>query len=153
MEKAELFDYVVYANGEIYRNGAKVNYQKNIRVMWGQKFSRFVSYARFVYYAFHQDFDFNDHSFCIRHKDGNAENNAIENLYATNKKEYLRGGKHKMAKLTDRQIAEIKYLYNYGQDKSQDLNAPTKKVSYRKLASMYGVNHNVIRRIVKEEEN
>lgn len=149
MEKVELFGYIVYANGEIYRDGVKVNYQKTIRVMWNNKFSRFVSYARFVYYAFHQDFNFNDRSFCVKHKDENEENNAIDNLYATNKKEYLKGEKHKLSKLTDKQIEEIKYLYEYGQDKSQNLNAPIKKVSYRKLATMYGVNHNVIRRIVK----
>lgn len=152
MEKAELFGYVVYANGDIYRDGVKVNYQKNIRVMWGN-FSRFVSYARFVYYAFYRDFDFNNHSYCIMHKDETREDlNAIDNLYATNKKEYLKGGRHKMAKLNDRQIAEIKYLYKYGEDKTEDINSPRKKVSYRKLATMYGVNHNVIRRIVKEEE-
>lgn len=153
MEKAKLFDYEVFSNGDIYHQGKKVKYKKSIRVIWVGKFTRYVSYARFVYYAFHQDdFDFNNHSYCVKHKDDNIENNSINNLYITNSKDYLRGEKHKMSKLTKEQIQEIRRLYEQGQDKSQSLNAPIKKMSYRKLAMMYNVNHNTIRRIIKESE-
>lgn len=153
MKKTTLFEYEAYENGDIYYNNEKVEYRKSIKVMWENKILRSVSYARFVYYAFHQkDFDFNNYSYVVRHKDDDEQNNSIDNLYSTNTKDYLCGEKHKMSKLTDKQMQEIQDLYKRGQDATQDLNSPIKKISYRKLAKMYGVNHNTIRRIVKKSE-
>ena len=47
-------------------------------------------------FAFH---NFNNHKFCVRHKDNDEKNNNINNLYISDKKDYLWGENHKKANL------------------------------------------------------
>lgn len=155
IKQVELFGYKVLSNGTILKlNGEPMKYQKTIPILWGNKTSKSVSYARFVYYAFHQnDFDFDNHSYCVKHKDNNIKNNNIDNLYISKEKEYLKGEKHKMAKLTDDEVDEIRKLYFIGEEdnKGNGLNNPFRKYSYRKLAEKFGVSHSLIKGIIKGE--
>lgn len=151
MKKVNLFGYEVYENGTILSlSGKPMVFNKTIDLSINGNIKS-VSYARFVYYAFHQDFDFDNHRFCVKHKDNNIKNNSIDNLYITNKKKHLRGENNSRAKLTDKQVEEIRELYfkNKLENKDESINNPFKKVSYRKLAEMYGVSHTLIKSIVK----
>lgn len=154
MKQVDLFGYKVLENGVILKlNGKPMAFHKTIQMVINGSLKS-VSYARIVYYAFHQeDFDFENHSYCVKHKDGNEENNSIDNLYITDKKEYLWGENNKRCKLSKEDIENIRRLYSIGEqdNKGNGLNNPTRKYSYRKLASEYGVNHNLIKQIVKGE--
>lgn len=153
MRKVNLFGYEVCENGTILNlSGKPMVFNKTIDLSINGEVKS-VSYARFVYYAFHQDFDFENHRFCVKHKDNNIENNAIENLYITNKKKHLRGENNSRAKLTNKEVEEIreKYFKNEIESRDESINNPFKKVSYRKLAEEYGVSHNLIKQIVKGE--
>ena len=154
MKQVDLFGYKVLENGTILKlNGEPMKYQKTIQIIWNKNEPKSVSYSRFVYYAFHQDFDFNNHSYCVKHKDNNLKNNNINNLYISDKKEYLWGENNKKSKLTDEEVKEIKEMYSIGREvnKGYELNDPKRRYSYRKIAELYGVSHNLIRQIVKEE--
>lgn len=154
MKQAELFGYKVLENGVIIGfNNEPISFAKTITIMINGEMKS-VSYARFVYYAFHQnDFDFSNHSYCVKHIDNNPKNNAIDNLYITNEKDYLWGEKHKKSKLTNEEVEEIRRLYYIGEEdnKGNGLNNPTRKYSYRKLAEKFGVSHSLIKAIVKGE--
>lgn len=152
MKKAKLFGYTVLENGQILGlNGKPMKFNKTIQLSINGE-TKSVSYARFVYYAFHQeDFDFQNHSYCVKHKDNNGENCDINNLYATKEKKHLRGEKHSKAKLSNKDIQDIKEKYLKGQERGQDKNCPLKKISYRKLAEQYGVSHGLIKAIIKDE--
>lgn len=155
MKQVDLFGYKVLENGTILKlNGEPMKYHKTIQILWENKKIKSVSYARFVYYAFNQDtFDFNNHSFCIKHKDNNDKNCDIKNLYPTNEKNHLWGEKHKNSKLTNKEVEEIKRLYFIGEKENEGcgLNNPNRKYSYRKLAEKYNVSHNLIKQIIKGE--
>ena len=154
MKQVDLYGYKVLENGTILKlNGKPMAFHKTIQMLIDNEIKS-VSYARVVYYAFNQDtFDFNNHSFCVKHKDNNPKNNAIDNLYISDEKEYLWGKKHKKSKLTDEEVDEIRRLYFIGEEdnKGNGLNNPTRKYSYRKLAEKFGVSHNLIKQIVKGE--
>lgn len=153
MEKINLYGYTIYDNGNILTlNGDLMKFNKTITLSINGELKK-VSYARFVYYAFHQNFDFDNHKLIIKHKDNNIENNDINNLYMEHCGEHLKGEKNSRAKLTNKEVMEIKELYKKGQenDKDCELNNPFKKYSYRKLAEMYGVSHNLIKQIIKGE--
>ena len=145
MKQAELFGYKVLENGVIIGfNNEPISFAKTITIMINGEMKS-MSYARFVYYAFHQnDFDFSNHSYCVKHIDNDPKNNAIDNLYITNEKDYLWGEKHKKSKLTNEEVEEIRKLYYIGEkdNKGNGLNNPTRKYSYRKLAEKYGVSLN-----------
>ena len=150
-----LFGYHVYQNGKIVGlRGKEINKNRSqIKIYWGKnKKVREVSYARFVYYAFHQDsFNFDDTSLVVRFKDGNKRNYDLNNLEVFNKKVVYQGEHNTQAKLTDRQVEEIKRLYNTQRGANININYPFKRCSYRKLARQYGVSHTLIRSIVKGE--
>lgn len=153
MRKVNLFGYEVCENGTILGlNGKPLAFHKTIDLFINKK-KKSVSYARFVYWAFNQDFNFENHKFCVKHKDNDIKNNAIDNLYITNKKKHLRGENNSRAKLTDEEVKEIRerYFKNEIESRDENINNPFKKVSYRKLAEEYGVSHNLIKQIVKGE--
>lgn len=152
MKTIKVYGYEVREDGTIISlRGKPMAFNKTISLMVDGK-EKSVSYARFVYYAFHQnDFDFGNHKFCVKHKDNNNKNNRISNLYVTNKRNHLRGENNSRVKLTDKQIEEIREIYskNDRESKGENLNNPFRKVSYRKLAEKYGVSHNLIKEIVR----
>ena len=115
MKQVDLYGYKVLENGTILKlNGKPMAFHKTIQMLIDDEIKS-VSYARVVYYAFNQDtFDFNNHSYCVKHKDNNPKNNAIDNFYISDEKEYLWGEKHKKAKLTDEEVEEIRQLYYIG---------------------------------------
>ena len=149
MHKIDLFGYTICDNGTILaQNGKPISYRKTIQIKINGK-TQSVSYARLVYYAFNQDeFDFQNHSYIVRHRDEKCEPlNALSNLYLTNKREYLDRDNNKRAKLSHKDITEIRRVYLECKD-NKDKNYPFKKVSYRKLAEKYGVSHNLIKEII-----
>lgn len=151
MKKIKLYGYEIYEDGTIISlSGKPMAYSKTIDLTINGK-SRSVSYARIIYYAFHPDFDFNNHSYTVKHKDKNIKNNHIDNLYITNEKIHLRGENNKKSKLTDKEAEEIRRIYFKDKIENSDKNKnnPFKKVSYRKLAEKYGVSHNLIKNIIK----
>ena len=148
MKKVNFYDYIIYENGDIISpKGKKLSFNKTITLLINGKYKKF-SYARVVYFSFHKELDFYNYSFCVKHKDNNIRNNNLNNLYITNKKENISGEKHKLHKLTDEEVREIRELYKIKQTQS---NGIIKNFSYRKLADMYGVSHTTIRGIVKKE--
>ena len=152
-EKIKLWGYTIYRNGDIYTpNGKLITKRKMIYVkIEGETKYTEISYVRLIYYAFNKDiFDFNDKTIAIRKKDKNGDYN-LDNLEMVSKKDYVQGEKNAQSKLTDKQVEEIKNLYNSKKQKEGHLNNPNCKISYRKLAQMYGVTHTTISSIIKGE--
>ena len=153
MKKVDLYGYTIFEDGTILKlNGEPMKFNKTIEISINGKTSS-VSYARLIYYAFHQDFDFSNHSYYVKHKDNDITNNHIKNLYITKRKEYLERDNNKKAKLTSQQVEKIKKLYDIGEEdnKGNSINNPNKKYSYRKLAEMFGVSHYFIKQVIKGE--
>lgn len=83
------------------------------------------------------------------HNDGNNKNNILENLrwatYQENEDDKLRHGtralgeKHHGAKLSDKEVQDIREEYELG------------KTSHRELSRKYGVDHRTIGRIVNKQ--
>lgn len=154
MQEVDFLGYKILEDGTIIGlNGKPMAYNKTIQLTTDKNKTQSFSYARLVYWAFHQDFDFNNHKFCVRHKDSDETNNNINNLYISDKKDYLWGENHKKSKLTEEEVEEIRKLYFIGEEdnKGNGLNNPKRKYSYRKLAEKFGVSHNLIKQIVKGE--
>ena len=152
MKSAELFGYKVFENGTIIgKKGKKISKRPQIKVYFeeNQKPTE-MSYARFVYYAFNQDnFNYEDKSIVISFKDKNRKNFKLNNLIAVNKKNIYQGQNHTKSKLTDKEVEEIRRLYNKNKNKRDGEHDPFAKISYRKLADEYGVSHTLIKGIVK----
>ena len=151
-DMVELWGYKVYGDGRILGiYGKEIKPNKQIKVRWGiNGKNKFVSYARFVYYAFNfKNFNFNDMTIIIKHKNGNESDYSIDNLIAVKRKDYNQGENNAYAKLTDEQVEEIKKIYNENNGLRANLNDPMAKISYRKLAKKYGVSHTAISGIIK----
>lgn len=152
MRSVELWGYTIFEDGRICGlQGKELKYNKEICVSWGiNGKKRFVSYARFVYYAFNfRNFNFNDMKMVVRHKNGNDKDCSIDNLIVVNRKTYSQGENNASSKLTNEQVEEIKRLYTNTKDTDEEKNNPHTKISYRKLAEKYGVSHSMIAGIVK----
>lgn len=151
MESVNLWGYTIFADGSIIGlRGKELAYSKQIKIQWGhKKITKRVSYARFVYYAFHfKNFNFNDKTIVIKHINNNEKDCSIDNLVAIKRKFINQGQYNGLAKLTDKQAEEIKKVYNQYKEKGMKDNDPTTKVSYRKLAKKYGVSHTLIKDII-----
>ena len=158
MGRVSLWGYTIFENGKVVGlQGKEIKQGKQIKVKWGNTGkSKMVSYARFVYYAFnYKNFNFNDKTVVIKHKNGNEEDCSIDNLTTINRKYVNQGENNVSSKLTDEQVREIKELYSkkknveMGTNKKSKKNNPMTNVSYRKLAELYGVSHSMIAGIVK----
>lgn len=151
MKSVELWGYTIYEDGTIIGlNGKKIKNNRQIKVIWGnQKKSKFVYYARFVYYAFnYKNFNFNDNTIVVRHINGDEKDCHITNLVAIKRKFINQGQYNGLAKLSDKQAEEIKNIYITYKENGLKENDPRKKVSYRKLAEKYGVSHTLIKDII-----
>lgn len=148
--QVKLWGYTVYRNGDIIsKNGNKIT-KANIIKIYNPMKNKYtnLSYARVVYYAFHQkDFNYENKQLVIFLKNKNDGYN-IDNLVCINRKETLYREKHFHSKLTDKQVEEIKAIYNAYKSKSMDKNNPFTKISFRKLGKKYHVSHTLIRGIV-----
>ena len=114
MRKVSLWGYTIFENGKVVGlQGKEIKQGKQIKVKWGNTGkSKMVSYARFVYYAFnYKNFNFNDKTIVIKHKNGNEEDCSIDNLTTINRKYINQGENNISSKLTDEQVKEIKELY------------------------------------------
>ena len=155
MQKVTLFGYTIYENGDII--GLKGNLinkeQSQIKITLKHINKRVsISYARYVYWAFHKDtFDFKNKEIFVTHKDNDQYNYNINNLVVINKRDILQGEKHKLSKLTNEQVEEIKEVYKKAQENNQNINKnnPFVKVSFRKLAEKYNVSHSLVRDIIR----
>lgn len=151
MKSVKLWEYLIQEDGTIYnKNGKKINHYKQIKINWGEeKKPRYVSYARFVYYAFnYNNFNFDDKTIIIRHKNKNKEDCNINNLIAMNRKFISQGEYSSLSKLTNKDVEDIKKIYELNKEKGIKNNDPTTKISYRKLANKYGVSHTLIENII-----
>lgn len=151
MRKVELWGYTIYEDGRIIGlHGKEINYNRQIKVQWGnKKKAKMVYYARFVYYAFnYKNFNFNDKTIVVQHINGDNKDCHINNLVAVKRKFISQGQNNGLAKLTDAEVEEIKLLYRQGKEDNLKDNDPTTKVSYRKLAEQYGVSHTLIKDII-----
>ena len=154
MKKVELWGYTIFENGKIIGlSGKELNNNKQISIKWGkQKKKRVVNYARFVYYAFNfKNFNFNDRTIIIQHINGEKKDCSIDNLRPFKIKMIKQGENSSSAKLTDKEVEEIKEIYLKSKENRLQKNDPTTKISYRKLAEMYGVSHTTIEGIIKGE--
>ena len=152
MKKVELWGYTIFENGKIIGlSGKELSNNKQISIKWGkQKKKRVVNYARFVYYAFNfKNFNFNDRTIIIQHINGEEKDCSINNLRPFKIKMIKQGENSSSAKLTDKEVEEIKEIYLKSKENSLQKNDPTTKISYRKLAEMYGVSHTTIEGIIK----
>ena len=158
MRRVSLWGYTIFENGKVVGlQGKEIKQGKQIKVKWGNTGkSKMVSYARFVYYAFnYKNFNFNDKTIVIKHKNGDEEDCSIDNLTTINRKYINQGENNVSSKLTDKQVKEIKELYSKKKkvrmetNKKLEKNDPITNVSYRKLAELYGVSHSMIAGIVK----
>lgn len=149
MTKVELYGYTIYDDGTILKkNGKKLNTNQQIKIKLDNNGNtRQVNYARFVYYAFNRDFDINDKNIMIKHINGNKQDCRIDNLLSQSVKLIKQGENSTSAKLTDKEVEEIKRLY--GLKDNEGTNSPKTNISYRKLAERYGVTHTAIRGIIK----
>ena len=89
MRKVSLWGYTIFENGKIVGlQGKEIKQGKQIKVKWGNTGkSKMVSYARFVYYAFnYKNFNFNDKTIVIKHKNGDEKDCSINNLATINRK-------------------------------------------------------------------
>ena len=154
MKKVELWGYTIFENGKIIGlSGKELSNNKQISIKWGkQKKNRVVNYARFVYYAFNfKNFNFNDRTIIIQHINGKEKDCNINNLKPFKIKMIKQGENSSSAKLTDKEVEEIKEMYLKSKENRLQKNDPTTKISYRKLAEMYGVSHTTIEGIIKGE--
>lgn len=153
MKKVDLWGYKVFENGKIIGlHGKEIKQGKQIKIKWGNTGKvKMVSYARFVYYAFnYKNFNFNDKTIIVKHKNGNEEDCSINNLIIINRKYVNQGENSSSSKLTDAQVEEIKNLYSKKSNKKgSNKNDPITNMSYRKIAELYGVSHSMIAGIVK----
>lgn len=96
-------------------------------------------------------FDFKNKEILVTHKDNDQYNYNINNLVVINKRDILQGEKHKLSKLTNEQVEEIKEVYKKAQENNQNINKnnPFVKVSFRKLAEKYNVSHSLVRDIIR----
>lgn len=153
MKYKEFYGYLIYENGNILGlNGEKLKDSRRIKLKINNTYQTFTK-VRLLYYVFNKDtFDINDLSVVIKIKNKNKKI-TLDNLVAVSVGDILHGDKHVRAKLTNKQVNEIINIYKKGikQDEGLDKNNPYRKVSYRKLAEMYGVSHNLIKGIIKGE--
>ena len=115
MRRVSLWGYTIFENGKIVGlQGKEIKQGKQIKVKWGNTGkSKMVSYARFVYYAFnYKNFNFNDKTIVIKHKNGDEKDCSIDNLTTINRKYINQGENNVSSKLTDEQVKEIKELYS-----------------------------------------
>lgn len=147
----ELYGYKIYKNGNIIgkKTNKLITKRKQIKIYLENGKKQNVSYARLIYFAFHQnDFDFNDKNIVITKNNEDKNDYSLDNLKAMETKDILHGEKNKTAKLTDEQVEEIRYIYNKYKNERGDNNNPNVRISYRKLAELYNVSHTAIQQIV-----
>ena len=149
MNSVEIFGYKVFENGVIKgKNGFEMKQSRQIKVFYGDGYF-YVDRARFVYYAFNKDtFDLHDKNYVVKFKDNNKKNYHIKNLVAIKKSLICHGENNVNFKLTDKQINDIKLIYEKYKDKKENKNNPMSKISYRRLANIYGVSHSMIGGII-----
>lgn len=141
----ECLGYKVFRNGMILNKNNKELKQhiltKQIKVQINGKRKNIVA-SKFVYYAFHRDFDYLKKENIVIFKDGNESNYAIDNLEVDYRGNYLQGENNSSSKLTDKQVEEIKEKYT---------NKIIHHYTYDKLAKEYGVSPTLICQIINKK--
>ncbi len=113
MRRVSLWGYTIFENGKVVGlQGKEIKQGKQIKVKWGNTGkSKMVSYARFVYYAFnYKNFNFNDKTIVIKHKNGDEEDCSIDNLITINLKK---------VSLLDSSKIDLLYKKGYEETKKQ----------------------------------
>lgn len=146
MEYRVIYNYKVYKNGTVEnKNGHKMAIKNNnkeslakykrpaIRLSNNGNKKEFVL-ARLVYCLFN-DIDYNtlDTDKCVTYKNGNQLDCNLSNLKLVDRKDLIQGEKSKSSVLTDKEIKEIRTLYN----KTKDIDVVNQHdVNYRKKNSL-----------------
>lgn len=129
-----LWGYIIYKDGTIIgQHGKRLRDGDIIAIKWENKDFRYVSHARFVYYAFNQDkFDFNDKSKVVALKNIN-KGYKLDNLQLKSNIEQVRGRR----KLTDEQVEEVKRL------RHED------RRTYKDIAKRFGISDTMVAYLIK----
>lgn len=151
MKYKEYHGYKIHEDGTITGlNGRPVkqrirNNRREIKLNVDGKRKNFIV-SRLVYCVFYP-FDWNDKNLCVSFKDGNSLNVHLSNLYLTNRKDLIQGSKHRnRAKLTDKQVKQIRQLYK---GKAGNSQYDKEGYSLQDIANMYGVTKSNIYMILK----
>lgn len=150
MKKTTLWGYKIYENGVIVGlRGKEIAPKRQIVVKRADTHTnKTISYARFVYYAFNRDFDVDNNLIIIRQINGDKNDFNLSNLEPLGI-QMIKQGEHSVsAKLTDKEVEEIKSIYLQSENIYLQKNNPNKKISCRKLAEIYGVSHSTINGII-----
>ena len=132
MRQIKIDNYIVFEDGIVFNKyGKQLKIRKQIRLN-----DKFVSYGRFIYWAFNQDFDINDYTNVIV-KINKNKGYELSNLKVIKEKDIKQGENNGYAKLTNDEVEEIKKRYN------------TTSCTYRSLARDFGVSHSLIGGIIK----
>jgi hypothetical protein len=148
----DFYGYTIYEDGRIFNEKGKEikkrihNGKYEVRLIVNGTRRNFI-FARLYYYLFIDSFEMDNKDLCISPKDGNHLNVDKNNLILIHRKDLIQGDKHKaIAKLTDKQIDEIKLLYTgwvgYNQHNKQGY-------SYNDLAKIYAVTKGEIAQIIQ----
>lgn len=151
------YDYEVTSDGRVFnKNGTEMyirlhngRYEIQLTTSHGRK--TFIL-PRVIYSAFNIDFDIENKDLCIVPIDGNKLNVHIDNLKCVHRADLVQGSKHKnVAKLTDKQVEEIKQIYaktSHLRNVNQKTNIKNGHSSMEMLAKKYGVTKGLIYQIV-----
>lgn len=134
MKCVMFYGYIVYENGDIFTKRGKKILDKDIPVK--SKNASYIARNRFIYGAFHRDFDIADKHFCIK-RDESRSGNYINTLVKLQRGEY-----YKNTILTPQKQEEVINVYNNAKKNGR-------KITYRQLAKKYGVSHTRIAQIIK----
>lgn len=146
------FGYIVYPDGRFVKDGKEVTYQKNGQISLvinnGQKIR--IQGVRVLYSIYKNDNVPLKRNQIVVFLDGNKEHRHIDNLKCISKKEYDKMTRKQPRKaLTETQVQEIRNLYELANDPTKNGNQVNNPVSYRKLATQYGVHFTTIQRVIQ----
>lgn len=156
MKSKKFHQYRFFENGDVVNTKTNKSISKQLNkgsyeiklTIDGSK--KTYAFHRLYYFLFVKRFDLADKNICISIKDGNINNITADNLVLKNRKEIVQGQNTKVAKLTDKQVEEIRSLYK-GKTCINQFDKDANYVSYKDLAEKYGVSKTSICRIIKGE--
>lgn len=153
MRCANFYGYTVYEDGTIYNYRGKqitvsIHDDRYVVKLFVNGKRRNFTLARTLYWLFVEKFDYNNKDLCVSFKDGNKLNIALDNLILIHRKDLIQGEKHKISKLSDKIVEQIRNEY-YGKAGSNQYDKT--RPSLNDLAKKYNVSKSNIAIIIKKK--